>query len=122
MGIEVPVPMFAGGDNKAIPTFSYRNVGTNIDCNATNDREASGRFKLQFSVEQSSIYSVAGEKGSGSSSPRDVPVSTDAPLFRTFKVNFSALLKDGETSQYTSVPDPVNGEVIKVDVTLSVVK
>lgn len=118
MGIEVPV-MVAGG---ASTTYNWRNVGTSIDCSATSDREVGGRFKLQFSVEQSSLYSVSGEKGSGASGTRDVPVSSDAPLFRSFKANFSALMRDGESSQYTSVPDPVNGEVIKVDVTLGVVK
>lgn len=116
MGIEVPV-MVAGG---ASTTYNWRNVGTSIDCTATHDRESGGRFKLQFSVEQSSLYSV--EKGAGASASRDVPVSSDAPLFRSFKANFSALMRDGESSQYTSVPDPVNGEVIKVDVTLGVVK
>jgi hypothetical protein len=37
-------------------------------------------------------------------------------------VGDSTLLKDGGTSQFTSAVDKVSGEIVKVDVTLNVVK
>ena len=44
------------------------------------------------------------------------------PAFRSFKSNFTVLLRDGQTTQYTSAVDPVSGEVMKIDVTLNVIK
>ena len=32
------------------------------------------------------------------------------------------MLKDGQTAQFTTVTDKVSGEIVKVDVTLTVVK
>jgi predicted small secreted protein len=47
---------------------------------------------------------------------------TDAPAFRSFKGVNTVLLKDGQTRQYTVATDRVTGEVLKVDVTLKVLK
>jgi hypothetical protein len=44
------------------------------------------------------------------------------PSFNTFKVNENVILKDGESSQFTSATDKISGQVIKVDVTLTVLK
>jgi hypothetical protein len=44
------------------------------------------------------------------------------PLFRNFSSSFALLLKDGQSATYTSAVDPVSGETIKVDVTLTVLK
>jgi len=115
MGIEVPVLVSGGKDGAR----QYRNVGTNIDCWAETD--PSGRFKLVIDVEQSSIYSAPADGKSANWATGDVPVG-DSPLFRSFNVSFSAVLSDGQSGQYTAVPDPVSGDVMKVDVTLSVVK
>jgi hypothetical protein len=32
------------------------------------------------------------------------------------------MLRDGQSTQYTAATDPVSGEVLKIDVTLTVVK
>ena len=44
------------------------------------------------------------------------------PSFRNFNSSFTALLRDGQTMQYTSATDPVSGEVMKIDVTVAVMK
>jgi hypothetical protein len=105
MGVEVPLP--SGGN------LHYRNVGTNIDCSATS---VEGAFNLSVTLSDSSIH--LDRKQSGQSSPG----VSDAPAFRTFTSNFSILLRDGQTAQYTSATDPVSGEVMRVDVTLNVLK
>jgi hypothetical protein len=112
MGIEVPVAvgvMSAGKEQAAPPSFQYKNVGTNIDCSARSVED--GRYKLDLVVEQSSIY--AGIEGK---------VTPAAPVFRTFNSAFSPILRDGQTAQYTVATDPVNGEVVKIDVTMNVIK
>jgi hypothetical protein len=48
--------------------------------------------------------------------------SIDAPMFRNFTSRFYLLLRDGQTATYTSATDPVTGETLNVQVTLSVLK
>ena len=43
-------------------------------------------------------------------------------MFRSFKLSNTLLLKDGQSTQLTSASDKVSGEVLRVDVTLTVVK
>lgn len=126
MGIEVPVPMTPSKDGP--PSFSYKNVGTNIDCRATALQD--GRFRLELNVEQSSIYSAVEEKGrrvgmEGEVRPgwgvTDTPLG-GAPMFRTFRSTFVPILRDGQTVQYTAATDPVSGEVVRIDVALTVLK
>jgi hypothetical protein len=119
MGIEVPVPETKDGKTSA----QYRGVGTNLDCSAW--ALEGGRYKLQMSVEQSSIQPNRQEPSVDAEGRKSVPervVFSDLPLFRTFRVSFTPVLKDGQTAQYTAATDPVSGEVVKIDVTLNVVK
>jgi hypothetical protein len=44
------------------------------------------------------------------------------PAFRTFTSSFSVLLRDGQTAQHTAATDPVSGEVLRIDVTVNVLK
>jgi hypothetical protein len=127
MGIEVPVPMAPVKDS-ALMQIQYKNVGTNIDCRAMTVDD--GRFRLELNVEQSSIYSAVEEK-----QRRPGPAGSDAaplwgvtevaggsPMFRSFRSTFAPVLRDGQTVQYTAATDPVSGEVVKIDVTLTVLK
>jgi hypothetical protein len=111
MGLEVPV---ATNSNVAVSPVSYRNVGTNIDCGATFDEATPGLFQLALVVSDSSLGLNAGEKRGG--------LAADMPSFRSFNSSFTALLRDGQTMQYTSATDPVSGEVMKIDVTAAVMK
>lgn len=114
MGIEVPVAMPVTDIAQPKPV-QYKNVGVNLDCLA--DPLPDGRFKLTMSVEHSSIY-VAGEDRR--------PVAESAlpaqPMFRTFRLNLTPILRDGESQQFTAATDPVTGEVTRVEVTLNVLK
>jgi type II secretory pathway component GspD/PulD (secretin) len=122
MGIEVPV-MVAAGSKDGPPSIQYKNVGTNIDCSAASADE--GRFRLELTVEQSSVYSAMEEKIRATAPEVEAkPPSLlgDRPVFRTFNTNFTPILRDGQSAQYTAATDPVSGEVVRIDVTLSVVK
>jgi hypothetical protein len=119
MGVNVPIiqTVFAGGsgDAKSVPmsSYSYRDVGTNIDCGATFDEAIPGIFQLALTVSDSSL---------GLDAPKRNGVMPDVPSFRNFNSSFTALLRDGQTMQYTSATDPVTGEIMKIDVTANLMK
>ena len=89
----------------------YKPIGTNIDCRALF--MDGGRFRLQIDIEDSSVY--FDERAGSVTSP-------SMPAFRSFKLSNIAILRDGQTTQFTSAADKVSGEIVKVDVTLKVVK
>ena len=112
MGGEIPIATSVG--NAPVTSFNYRSVGTSIDCSA--EALDGGRYSLNIGLEDSSVYSedqeVRGLSKAGS----------DQPSFNTFKANETVILKDGESSQFTVATDKITGQVIKVDVTLTVLK
>ena len=120
MGVEVPIPstVFSPGKEggaAAIPltSYNYRSVGTNIDCSARTIE--AGVFKLDLAVEDSSVFLA--EKDAAR-----VTNQVSAPSVRRFTSTFNVMLKDGQTVQHTSATDPVSGEVLRIDVTLTVLK
>ena len=125
MGIEVPVSVFQPKEGGT--SFNYKNVGTAIDCRATT--VDGGRFRLELNVEQTSIYSTVDEKARRTATPEglaawgvtDTPTA-NVPMFRSFRSTFAPILRDGQTAQYTAATDPVIGEVVKIDVTVTVMK
>jgi len=107
MGVDVPV-RGAGGGNA-----SYRTVGTTIDCEARSAWQP-GVYRLFITAVDTSVQ-LDGNEATATS-------AQGLPRFRTFNTSFVALLRDGQTSQYTSATDPITGEVMRVDVTLSTMK
>jgi hypothetical protein len=118
MGVDVPVQITVIGSTDGKSTtgtsYNYRNVGTNIDCSASFESTAAGVFQLTLTVSDSSIGLDTSKRAAG--------VMPDVPSFRNFNSSFTALLRDGQTTQYTSATDPVTGELMKIDVTLNVMK
>ena len=113
LGTQVPITTMTrqGADEKAplVPSVQYRAVGTSIDCTLAVVEE--GRFKLELSVEDSSVDTGP----TGGSNPAH-------PTFRSFRTSETVLLRDGQSTQYSTATDKVSGDVWKVDVTLNVVK
>jgi hypothetical protein len=119
MGTQIPVPMVAPPTVEGKPVgptgggpFQYRDVGTNIDAWA-NSYE-SNRYQVNISIEDSSVYT--NEQAGSLSKVGEMPV------FRSLRFTNELVLRDGQTAQFTAATDRVSGEVIKVDVTLTVVK
>jgi hypothetical protein len=107
MGSQIPLPStsFQGtGNTTPVTSFTYHNVGTSIDCRATTTDD--GRFSVVIGIEDSSV--------SERRSPGSVPTLT------TFSTQNMAVLRDGQTMQFTAAADKTTGEVVKVDVTLTV--
>lgn len=114
MGVDTPIPMALPGPpgsdgGKQVTSIQYRNVGTNIDCTASEMKD--GRYKLNIGVENSSA--LPGTPGSVEGAP---------PLFRRFDANLQPVLRDGQSVQIIASTDPVTGEVVKIDVTMTVVQ
>jgi hypothetical protein len=119
MGTKVPVastsytPIATGGAGvNPLTSYQYQDVGTNIDC--TTGALDAGRFRVELSIEDSSVYPDSEAR------PNAVPI--ERPSFRSFRVNNSLVLKDGQTAQFTTAVDKITGIVTKVDVTLTIVK
>jgi len=112
LGTQVPITTMqrqAGDANApALPTVVYKDVGTNIDCivNAYED----GRFRLELTVEDSSVEVADGK-----------PIPSNPP-FRSFRTINTVLLRDGQSTQYSTATDKVSGDVWKVDVALTAVR
>jgi hypothetical protein len=114
MGVDTPVPTFVA-DEKGTPTpvrsVQYKTVGTNIDCMA--DDLGDGRYKLFLTVENSSA--LPGDKSAGGD-------LGGYPLFRKFEISLDPILRDGQKAETVASTDPVTGEVVRIDVSLNVVK
>jgi hypothetical protein len=113
MGVDTPVPSVTFDENKKpTSTVLYKTVGTNIDCSA--DDLGDGRFKLFLTVENSSAL-----PGARAQNPSTL---ADYPLFRRFEMSLDPILRDGQKAETVTSTDPVTGEVVKIDVSLNVVK
>jgi hypothetical protein len=111
MGVRVPI--WTGGKDSAI---QYQDVGSNLDCSAQAAED--GKYMLDLSLERSSIYPTSSEYPAASK-PEEQP---HQPLLRQFRANLALMLRDGQTTQNTIATDPLNGHIVKVEVTLNVVK
>ena len=105
MGVQVPLQTFA---NNA-PTVAFKDVGARIGGIVSS--LGGGRYRLNLDIEQSFVADGQGRSG-----------ITAGPVLRTFRDNVDVVLRDGQTTQSSSTTDPVTGEVLKVDLTLVVVK
>jgi len=118
MGAKVPVNMMMTANMpKDFPQggpVQYQDVGTSIDCSVSAAQD-DGRFRVEITIDDSSVYGDA-------PNPTDNKPPPGNPSFRSFRASDSMVLRDGQTSQFTTATDKVSGEIVKVDVTLNVVK
>lgn len=113
MGAQVPVmtgPLPSVDGRPGIQSFNYKDIGTSIDCSAMTNED--GRFRLMVTIEDNSVIGDTG----------DATIMKGTPSFRSFRSSESLLLKDGQSMQYTTASDKITGDVVRVDVTLTVLK
>ena len=115
MGLRVPIET---SSNTGVKQFQYMDVGTNIDGRA--EKTGDGRFLLRLGVERSSVY-VPGTEGK-TAAVGGSEISSGQPIVQQFRTQANLLIRDGQTIQSTVATDPVTGHVIKIDVTLTVLK
>lgn len=118
MGADIPIsttiapPADPAKPGPAAATVNYDQIGTSIDCfvKPTDD----GRYQLELTVSDKSVY--ADGEGPAVNKPRG------NPTFRSFRSTNAVVLRDGQTAQFTAATDRVTGEVVRVEVTLHLVK
>jgi hypothetical protein len=115
MGLRVPIETSSNSGAKQI---QYQDVGTNLDGRATKIDD--GRFFLKLGVEKSSAYLPGANQKPASVGGNEV--SNNEPTIQQFRTQVNLLIRDGQTIQSTVATDPVTGRVLRVDVTLNVIK
>lgn len=114
-GVKVPLTTSAGSSSQ----FTYQDVGTDIDC--TVQQFSDDQFGVEMSVVRTSV-STRGTNGEESEWKPGNETPGPQPLLRSFSDNFMLVMRDGRTMEGTSAVDPVTGHVLKIDVTLNVLK
>jgi hypothetical protein len=113
MSSEVPVPSTSVTDGKVVQSYSYRSLGTNISVSAKTAVDG-GVFSVSMTLTDSQVlladYAPAPDSLKG------------LARYQSFTTTPRLLLRDGQTIQYAAATDKVSGDVVKVDVTLNVVK
>lgn len=113
MGIQVPLT----GNQNVPGNVIYRSVGNNIDCSA--EPREDGRFDVTCAFEQASVYD--GDLQSAAPAATQ-PFPFAPPVLRMFNSEGRFILGDGQTRQHVAGTDPVNGDVLRIGVTLSMIK
>lgn len=121
MNTQVPVRAFGASNPAADPVaaarvgpFNYRDVGTSIDCTATN--LDAGRFAVNLSIDDYSIFKDDERKPAGSAQVDDQPV------LRRYQAKNNLVMRDGQSTELTVAADKVTGEVVKAEISISVIK
>ena len=115
MGLRVPIETSSTG---AAKQFQYMDVGTNLDGHA--DRADDGKFLLKLSVDKSSLYTPGTSEKPAAVGGNEIPAGQ--PVLQSFRSQVNLLIRDGQTVESTVATDQITGHVLKVDVTLNVIK
>lgn len=111
MGVKVPIATAEG-------QFQYMDIGTDIDCRT--EALSDNSYRLGLIISRSSIYAEApndSQKEAGT-----LRAVGNHPVIQSFSTDFPLIMHDGETSEGTSATDPFNGHVLKISITLHVLK
>jgi hypothetical protein len=112
MGLSVPIITFGSH-------LEYRDVGTSIDSGVKV--EDGGRYLVRVAAMRNSVHHIAKGVGQAQSLPAN-PAVGDSPIFDHSSMDENLLMRDGQTVQSLMATDPVTGRVLKIDVTLNVLK
>lgn len=95
---------------------SFLDIGSKIDFGVRTEEE--GRFHLYMIFERSSLYPA----GSAGDEKLEVSRPNGMPIIRQFTTSENLILKDGQTSESLLSTDPLNGHVMRISVTINVIK
>lgn len=113
MGLKIPIVVNSSGTSQQI---TYQDIGTDIDARGTTIGD--GLYDLDMNVDRSSVYSA----NQGTDQTGRIAQVGGSPVVRSFRSSFDLGLRDGQTEQGPSATDPFNGHVLKISVTLHVLK
>jgi hypothetical protein len=111
------VPLYTGKDGG----LQYIDVGTNLDCRA--DRFDDGRFGLRLSLERSWVEGdVRVPVDRSIAQPGGTSGEFKEPVIGQYKTDVYVMIRDGQTIESTVATDPLSGNVLKIELTLTVLK
>jgi type II/III secretion system protein len=119
LGSQVPIrtqvvtPAADGKPATTTESVNYQNVGMQIDCGAVALED--GRYEVTLTINESSVVTDPQEA-------KTTAASGGYPLLRSYQSTNTLFVKDGQTTQFTAATDRVSGEVVRVEVKLTVVK
>lgn len=117
MGSRVPV--YTGGEHGSM---QYIDVGTNIDCQAHTTPD--GRYQLFMTLERSwvegDVFVPVQKPAAGATDPAVGQFAQ--PIIRQFRSDSHVALRDGQTLETNFATDPVSGKIIKLEVSLNIMK
>ena len=114
VGLRVPVQTGSAPNAQ----IQYVDMGTNLDGKV--EKTEDGRYLLHLGVERSSAYSSGSAQKPASAGGAEI--TSLQPVMQQFRTRMDLLFRDGQTIQSAVSTDPVTGHVLKVDVTLNVLK
>jgi hypothetical protein len=114
IGLKVPIETSSGTTKQ----FQYQDLSINLDGRA--EKTEDGRFLLRLNVEKFGLY--APNQNPKPSGVEGIEISSAQPIIQNFRSQVNLLVRDGQTIQSTVATDPITGHVVKVDVTLNVIK
>jgi hypothetical protein len=103
VGIQAAISV-AGKD---APTTLFKNAG--VEGRVKVETLSDGRYRLNAHFEESSLLAAAG--GSATTG--------DNPILRVLRGESGLVLREGETVPFASAVDPVTGEIVRVDLTVT---
>jgi len=109
MSSSVPVPETVAKDG--VQSYAYRTVGTNIT--ASSKEGSSGQYLVNLAISDSQMLGDAA-----------APSEAAKGLMRTqqFSSSVRLPLKDGQVITYNAATDKLTGDLVRVEVTLNVLK
>jgi hypothetical protein len=113
------VPIYTGGNTGSM---TYLDVGTNID--ARSAYFSDGRLLLQMKIERSWVEggaSVPVAKSDGSASETSSGHFQE-PIIGQFVSELDLKLREGQSVESTLATDPLNGKVLKIDISFTIAK
>jgi hypothetical protein len=113
MGLKIPIVVSTSGTSQQV---TYQDIGTDIDARSTTIGDS--LYDLDMNVDRSSVYSA----NQGTDTSGRIPQVGGAPVVRSFRSSFVLGLRDGQTEQGPSATDPFNGHILKVAITLHVLR
>src|SRR5262249_8074558 len=116
------VPIYIGGEHNGV---TYMDIGTNIDSSA--ECVAPGQYRLYLSMERSWVEGnvmVPVEKAPStlSGGGESHTAQFAQPVVRQYKAELTPILKDGQSIETNLATDPLSGRVVKLEVSISVLK
>jgi len=113
------VPVYTGGTSG---NMTYIDVGTNIDARAAHT--GNNHFLVYLNLERSWVegdVSVPVAKSDGSASDSSTGHFRE-PIIRQFKTELDLKVREGQVVESTMATDPLTGRLLKIEVSVSLVK